>query len=404
MPGYIFTARDSSGKFVSGNQDAPSESAAASILQGKGLYVTHLMDAMTVVKAGSKRRRLKKGLKTEDLLFFISQTATLLTVGIPFVRVLGIISELTDSQKMYDVIQELSANIRSGATFKDAISRHPKIFPAYWAFLVEAGEAVGSLPKVLTQLAKNIEDAENLKKKLITAMVYPTILTLAALGVIIFFMMFIVPIFSKLFNTFHGELPLMTKIVIRGSEFLNTNALLILACIVGIVYGIRKYIRSPKGLQGFHVLLLNIPLFGGVIRDVIHVRIGITLSMLLRSGLNFLKSLEITSNVTGNYIFETAISQVRLDVQQGKTFSAALSEQAIFSPMFVNLVRVGEEGGKLPEMIEKSSDYFSQRVDTFAARIGILIEPLVMIFVGGVIGVIGLSIFLPIIRLTSVVH
>ena len=172
MPVYMYVARDASGKALQGHQDAPSEAVAVSILQNQGLYVTHVINTAAVVKASKKPRKRKNRLGSEDRLFFIAQTANLLTVGIPFVRSMEVIAELTESQKMYSVIQELISNIKSGSTFKDAISRHPNVFPAYWSSLIEAGELSGSLPKVLTQLAKNMEATENLRKKVVSAMVY----------------------------------------------------------------------------------------------------------------------------------------------------------------------------------------------------------------------------------------
>jgi len=404
MPLYTYVARDSSGKAVQGHQEAPSETTAVTILQNRGLYVTHVISAAAVVKAKKRVRRRKRGLGAEDRLFFIAQTANLLTVGIPFVRAMEVIAELTESQKMYEVIQELIANIKSGSTFKDAIARHPKVFPAYWSSLVEAGELSGSLPKVLTQLAKNMEATENLRKKVVSAMVYPSVLISASLAAIIFFMIFIVPIFAKLFTSFNAELPFITKVIIELSLFLKTNALLLFGGSLGIFYTARNYIRSASGKRLLHDTLLNLPVLGGATSDIIHARIGIILAMLIRSGLSFLKSIEITANVSGNYAFEIALANIRLEVQQGRTLSAALSDYPIFSPMFINLVKIGEESGKLPEMVEKASEYFAQRVDVFASRISVLIEPLVMILVGGVIGVIGVSIFMPIIKLTSAIR
>jgi type IV pilus assembly protein PilC len=404
MPVFMYVSRDSAGNIVQGHQEAPSEAAAVSILQNKGLYVTHVINTAVAIKSAKKARKRKRKLGSEDRLFFIAQTANLLTVGIPFVRSMEVIAELTESQKMYDVIQELIANIKSGSTFKDAIARHPKVFPAYWSFLIEAGEISGSLPRVLTQLAKNMEATENLRKKVASAMVYPAVLITASFAAIVFFMMFIVPIFAKLFASFNAELPFITRLILGISNFLKTNALLIFGGGFAVFFFARKYLSSPKGQQAFHGILLNFPVLGGAASDIIHARIGIILSMLIRSGLSFLKSLEITANVSGNYIFETALNNIRLEVQQGKTLSTSLSEHAIFSPMFINLVKIGEESGKLPEMVEKASEYFAQRVEIFASRISVLIEPVVMILVGGVIGVIGVSIFMPIIKLTSAIH
>ncbi len=403
MPIYMYVARDSAGKAAQGHQEAPSESAAISILQNKGLYVTQVTNTATIVKAAKIRKRRRERITSEDLLFFISQCANLLGVGLPFVRAMDVIGELTESNKMHAVIQELTANIKSGSTFKDATARHPKVFPSHWSFLIEAGELSGTLPQVLTQLAINMEATENLKKKVTSAMVYPSVLISASLAAIIFFMVFIVPIFTKLFKGFNAKLPFITQVIVTTSDIMKQYFLVGIAAAVAVFFLLRRYFRTAKGRRVLHVILLRTPIIGGALSDIIHARMCIILSMLIRSGLSFLKSIEVTANISGNFVYETALNNIRLEVQSGKPLSTCLSENSIFSPMMVNLVKIGEESGKLPEMIEKASLYFAQKVDIFASRIGVLIEPIVMILVGGIIGTIAVAIFMPIIKLSSVV-
>ncbi len=402
MPVYIYTARDTGGRVIQGNQEAASEVAAISILQGRNLYVTQIVNSNVVIKAKAaiKKKRHRR-ISAEDLLFFVAQTANLLVVGIPFVRTLEVIADQIESEQLHKVIIEIISNVKAGSTFKDAMARHPKVFPFYWAFLVEAGELSGTLPMVLAQLAKSLEATESLKKKIASALVYPSILILAAVSAIVFFMMFIVPIFVKLFETFHAELPPLTKAIIGISMILKNYSIFLFGGIFAIFYFSKKFVATPKGRRMLHTTLLSMPVVGGAISEIVHARICMILALLIRSGLSFLKSLEVTANVSGNYIFETAINNTRLDVQQGKTLSASLSDSPLFNPMLVNLVKIGEESGKLPDMVDKAGEYFQQRVDVFATRIGIIIEPIVMVFVGGIIGVIAMSLFLPIIKLSS---
>jgi type IV pilus assembly protein PilC len=404
MPIYRYTARNRDGKIVQGNQEATNEGAAISLLQNSGLYITQIVNTVAGVKTKAQAKRKRhRGINSEDLLFFIAQTANLLLVGIPFVRALEVIADQTESIGLYKIVQEMIANVKAGSTFKDAMARHPKQFPFYWSFLIEAGELSGTLPEVMSQLAKNLEATENMKKKVVSALVYPCVLISASTGAIIFFMMFIVPIFSNLFKGFGAQLPTLTLMVVRTSDFIKSYFPFLGGGIFLAVVLLQKYFGTPNGRRILHIFLLNAPILGRANNDVIHARICIILSMLIRSGLSFLKCLEITSKVSGNYVFETALSNARLDVQQGKTLSYSLAENELFSPMFVNLVKIGEESGKLPEMVEKASEYFQSRVDVFATRIGVLIEPIVMIFVGGIIGVIAVSLFLPIIKLSSVI-
>ncbi len=405
MPLFLYTARDLEGKIIQGSQEAAGEAAAIALLQNNGLFVTQITNTATVTKNKERtRRRLHRKIKAQDLLFFIAQTANLLLVGIPFVRALEVIADQTESAALLKIIQEMISNVKAGSTFKDAMARHPKVFPGYWSFLIEAGELSGTLPQVMSQLAKNMEANENLKKKVQGALVYPSVLMSAATIAVIFFIMFIVPIFANLFKTFNAQLPPLTQFIIDFSNALKRYFIIFLAGGAAAFYFGRRYVSSVNGRRTLNILFLKAPVIGAAISDIIHARICIILSMLIRSGLSFLKSLEVTANVSGNYVFETALNNVKLEVQQGRPLSTALSDHELFSPMFVNLVKIGEESGKLPEMVEKSSEYFAGRVDVFASRVGVLIEPFIMIFVGGIIGVIAVSLFMPIIKLTSAVH
>ena len=405
MTVYAYTARDKDGKTTQGNQEASTEEWAVTLLQNKGLYVTKITNASprSSKKKALVSRSRHRGIKSEDTIFFISQTAHLLNVGIPFVRTLEVIADQTESSELLKVIQEMLSSVRAGSTFKDSMARHPKVFPNYWSYLVEAGEVSGTLPQVMSQLAKNMEENDHLKKKIVSALVYPSVLISASLAAIIFFMIVIVPIFSNLFKTFNAELPPLTQMVVRMSLFMKSYFLLIAAAITALVFYLRKQFKIPAFKRKVDTILLSAPVLGGVISDIVHARICIILSLLIKSGLSFLKSLEIASNVSGNQLFEIALNATRIDIQQGKTLSNSLSENSIFSPMFVNLAKIGEESGKLPEMIEKASEYYASRVALFSERIGTLIEPVVMLFVGGVIGLIAVSLFLPIIKLTSAV-
>ena len=404
MPIYRYTARNQEGKIVQGQQEAVSETAAINQLQGSDLFVTQIVNTAFTVK--STKRIVKKRhqrINSEDLIFFIAQTANLLAVGIPFIRTLEVVSDQVDSERLYKTVQEMMSNVKAGSTFKDALARHPKVFPPYWTYLVEAGELSGTLPQVLTQLAKSMEAAENLKKKIVSALVYPAVLITASIGAVIVFMVFVIPVFANLFKSFNAKLPPLTLAILQFSNFLRDYYLFIVPAIAGAVYLTRKYVSSAAGRRTVQLLLLKLPIFGKTVSEITHARICMILAMLIRSGLSFLKSLDVTASVSGNYAFETALSHTKLDVQQGKTLSSSLAENALFSPMFVNLVKIGEESGKLPEMIEKAAEYFQARVDVFAARVGVLIEPLVMLFVGGIIGIIAVSMFLPMFRLSSAV-
>ncbi len=402
---FLFRAWDVNGRLVRGDQEASTEAVAVSLIQSRGLHITEIIDAaIAKPRTREKRRRRRNKIRTEEVLFFIAQAANLLHVGIPLVRSIEVIADQTDSQRLHDILQEMISNIKAGSTFKDAMARHPKIFPEFWAYLIEAGEISGTLPQILSQLAKNLEANENLKKKILSALVYPSVLVGASFSAIIVFVIFVIPIFAKLFKSFKAELPPLTAFILNLSNFMQAYFILIGAGLALIIYLARLYIETPNGRLVFHSMLLNVPIIGAPMREILHARVCIILAMLLRSGINFLRCIEVAASVSGNVIFENALNATRPDIQQGRTLAQALSRDPIFSPMLINLVKIGEESGKLPEMVDKAAEYFQTRVDIFASRVGVLIEPIIMVLVGGLIGVIVIAMFMPILKISSVVH
>ena len=405
MPLFFYKAWDTNGQLIRGDQEAATEAGAVALIQSRGLHITEISGAAGAKpRTRQKQRRRHRKIRNEEVLFFVAQAANLLHVGIPLIRSIEVIADQTDSQSLHDILHEMISNIKAGSTFKDAVARHPKVFPEFWSYLVEAGEISGTLPQILSQLAKNLEANENLKKKIASALIYPSVLITASIAAIIVFIIFVIPIFAKLFKSFHAELPPLTAFILNLSKVMQSYFLLIAAGLALAVYLVKLYIETPTGRMVFHMMLLNLPVVGAPIREILHARVCIILAMLLRSGINFLRCIEVAASVSGNVIFENALNATKPDIQQGHTLSQALSRDPIFSPMLINLVKIGEESGKLPEMVDKSAEYFQSRVDVFATRVGVLIEPVVMVLVGGLIGVIVIAMFMPILRISSVVH
>lgn len=405
MPSFEYTARDNQGKSVRGEEDSSSEAALVSLLQSRNLVVTKItLQAASSGASKSRRGRTHRRVKTEDLQAFIRETATLLDVGVPFIRVLDLISGQIRSDALSKALEQVKADVMAGSAFHVALAKHPRVFPVLWPFLIEAGETSGTLPKVLTQLSDNLEATINLKKKIVSALIYPAVLITVAIGAVMLFMMKIIPIFAKIFESFNAKLPAFTLAVVGISNFLQ-HYFLVFAVVVGLtVYFLRLYIRTPEGRRMADRLVLRIPLFSILIIDSIAARIAMHLSTLLKSGINLMQSIDITSRAAGNAVFKESLEKVSRDVQQGKSLSSSLEKNAVFSPTMVNLINIGEETGKLSQMIERVAAYYEGRVDTFVARLGTLIEPIVLLFVGGIVGVIVIAMFLPIFRLSSAIH
>ncbi len=406
MPNYSYTARDDRGNLSAGSIDATSSTTAARILQGQGLFVVNLTAASSRGEAGSaaaKKRRHRR-IKSSDLLFFIRQTGTLLNAGIPLLRSIEIISAQCESEKLSVVLEKIRSDIRSGATFKSAIMKHPKVFPPIWAYLIEAGETSGDLTLILDQLADNLELTMSLRQKVITAFVYPSVLIIASITAISVFVLFVIPVFSKLYESFHAKLPVLTQSVIDSSLFLRRYILFLLGGVLALVHILKKYISTTTGHRQFDALCLRLPLFGAFITDAIIARITINLATLIRSGVDLLKCIEITSRVSGNTLFEAALTSALADVRQGKTLSSSLGASPLFPPIMIHMLTIGEESGKLPDMMASVAKEYEAKVNIFINRLGVLVEPIVLILVGAVVGVLVVSLFLPIFSLSSVIH
>lgn len=406
MPLFDYSARDRWGKSVQGQQEAPAESAVLRVLQSRELIVTKISLALTAWGQDSKkiRKRRRQRVTQEDLLFFIQQTAELIEVGVPLIRSLDLIGEQIESQKLFHAVEEIKSDIRAGVTFHEAIGRYPRIFPTLWGFLIEAGETGGNLPLILKRLAQYVESSVALKKKIVSALVYPIFLIGASIVAVLIFMLKIVPVFIKLFAGFNAKLPPFTLAVIGVSNFIQHYIVLIIFAAAGAVYAFKWYGRTPLGRKAIDTMTLRMPLFGPFIKDAVIARLSLNLATLLKNGVNILQCLDIVSRTAGNAVFEGALINAIHDIRQGITLSQSLEKSGLFSSITVSMVLTGEESGRLSYMIEKMSEYYQGRVDTFVARLGELIAPIILLFVGGVIGTLVVAMFLPIFNLGSAIR
>lgn len=403
MPVFGYQARDAQGKAVAGIQEAGSEAAAVRILQSRDLLVTRIQSLSSEFQKKTKAKRKHRKVKAEDLLFFIRQEATLLDAGIPLLRSIEIITNQINSLRLLEALEKVKNDIKSGSSLRDSLARHPKIFPPLWTHLIEAGETSGNLPLVLDQLATNLEANMNLRKKLVSAMVYPAVLIVIAFGAVLVFLLKIIPIFSKLFKMFNAKLPGITVFVISISDFMRVYFLPIFATLLVIAFFVKRYLDTPMGRAFADRTVLRIPVFESFIKDGILARISINLSTLVKSGVNLLKSIEIVSQISGNTVYQTALLNVSHDVQQGKSLSNALAQNPLFPPMMVDMIMIGEESGRLPDMMSRVAKYYEDRVDTFIGRLSTLIEPVILVFIGALVGFLVVAIFLPIFSLSTVV-
>lgn len=406
MPLFDYHARNVSGKPVQGQQEAPTEALALRLLQSRDLLVTKIALARAAggPAALKKTVRRRQKIRQEDILFFIQQTAELIEVGVPLVRALELVGGQVESGRLYQVVDQIKSGVRAGLSFHESLAKHPKIFPPLWIFLIEAGETAGNLPLLLKRLVQYLESNLSLRRKITSALVYPAILVFGAIIALVIFLVKIVPIFSKLFDSFDAKLPPFTVMVISLSTIAQRYFLLVVFFGAAVFYALRQYRQTPLGLRQMDAFTLNVPLFGGFVRDAIIARVTLNLATLLTNGVSILQTLDIVSRTAGNVIYETALTGAIQDIRQGRTLSAAFEKTGLFSPLVISMIVTGEESGRLAYMMEKVSAYYQARVDVFAGRLGEIIGPLVIVFVGGVIGVLVVAMFLPIFNLGSAIR
>jgi type IV pilus assembly protein PilC len=342
--------------------------------------------------------------KDKDIVVFTRQFATMIDAGLPLVQALEILSTQVENKSFGKVLAQVKIDVESGSTYADALKKHPRVFSELYANMVAAGEAGGILDTILNRLAAYIEKAMKLKKKVKGAMVYPAVVSSIAVLVIAVIMIFVVPTFSKMFTSLGGTLPLPTRIVIGLSNFIaGIGGLLVFGAIVAIVVFMVQVRRTEKGQHITDKILLRLPIFGMLINKVAVAKFTRTLGTLVSSGVPILDGLEITAKTSGNKVIEYAIMEVRKGVMGGKTLAEPITKAKVFPPMVTHMIAVGESTGALDAMLGKIADFYDDEVDAAVSNLTAMMEPMLMVFLGGAVGFIVVSMYLPIFKLITLI-
>jgi len=363
----------------------------------------------TIVTEKTKKSLLGKlsfgsGVKDKDIVIFTRQFATMIDAGLPLVQALDILSTQVESKALSSALAQVKGDVESGATYADALKKHTRIFSELYVNMVAAGEAGGILDTILNRLAAYIEKAMKLKKKVKGAMVYPAVVSSIAVLVIAVIMIFVVPTFSKMFTTLGGTLPLPTLLVIKTSNFIaGIGGLLTAAAIIGFVVFIVQFRRTEKGQHVTDKILLKLPIFGPLLNKVAVAKFTRTLGTLVSSGVPILDGLEITAKTSGNKVIEYAIMDVRKGVVSGKTLAEPITKAKVFPPMVTHMIAVGESTGALDAMLAKIADFYDDEVDAAVSNLTAMMEPLLMVFLGGAVGFIVVAMYLPIFKLITLI-
>ncbi|MBU1043003.1 MAG: type II secretion system F family protein [Candidatus Omnitrophica bacterium] len=409
MPDFLYKARDSEGNLVQGTMIAETQNEVIEILQRRALLITSVQEI--VVKQKLKSLNLKFGksialsrkVKVDDLCIFARQLGTLLNAGVPLLRSLSVLAKQIDSASLRDAVEKIKEDIQSGSTLRDALDKHPKVFSSFWVNLVGTGEASGQLPSVLEQIAQYFESSGELQRKVVSALTYPAILLVVCLVCILIFIVKIVPVFANMFSGFGATLPSATQFVVDLSDFLRKYALLMIIATPGIIFFIKKVLKTSKGRLYFDHFKLKMPVFGTLFRNIAIANFARGLGTMISSGVPILYALEIVTKTVGNKVIEDALEMVKDSVRDGKSIAEPLEQCGIFPPMVVLMVNVGEETGELSDMLKHVAVFYEERISMVVERLSALIEPFMLVFMGGLVGFLVVAMFMPIFKLASAV-
>ena len=403
MPNFRYVAKDKTGRNISGTAEASEEKALVDLLRKQELFVIS-------VKVERKKEGISWGakfgskIKLGELVLFSRQLATMIDSGIPLVQALEILNEQIENPGFKKIISDVKKDVSTGTTFCDALAKHPRAFSPLFVNMVKAGEQSGSLDDIMERLASYMEKTDSLARKVKSAMVYPIVVSLMAVCITLVLMLKVVPVFKGIFADFGSELPLPTRILIFVSDGLIGSIWIWMPAVIIGIFSFLKFLKTERGTLVFDNFKLKVPIFGIIIQKVAVSKFCRTLSTLVKSGVPILGALEIVGKTAGNCVIENAVEKVRVSIREGQNITTPLAKAKVFPPLVVRMISVGEQTGELEKMLSKIADFYDDQVDAAVAGITSLIEPLVIAFLGIVIGGIVICMFMPIFQISSLVN
>jgi len=401
VPTYKYTAKDSEGKTIAGITDAQDNDELIRTLREKGLIIISVSEAKK--RSGLADASIfKETITLEDLVIFSRQLATMVNSGIPIVNALDILGEQVEKKSFQKVLLDVRDEVESGKSLSEGMKKHKDTFSTLFVNMVKAGETSGTLDEILDRLAAYMEKASALQKKIKSALVYPAVVSGMALAVTALLIIVVIPIFKDIYGGFSAKLPIPTQIMINVSDIVRKYFVLCVIVIGAAIFLAARFAKTTKGRLFFDTLSLRLPIFGALNRKVAVSKFTRTLSTLVRSGVPILTGLDIVGKTSGNMVIERAVEDVRASIKEGETIAGPLQKSGVFPPMVVRMVAVGEKTGQLDKMLSKIADFYDNQVDTAVSGLTSMLEPLIIAFLGILIGGIVICMFLPIFRLSSV--
>jgi type IV pilus assembly protein PilC len=393
---YAFKALDLSGVSTIGELDADDKQQVASQLRGKGLIVLDIEEKKSGADVGDLFARFKR-VKAQELTIATRQLSTMVSSGMSLLRALYVLEEQTKSDKLRDALTQTRKDVEAGISLSDALRKHPEIFNDLYIAMVEAGELGGILESTLQRVADQLEKDDSLRRQVKSAMMYPMLIGGFACTVLLALVTFLVPVFEKIFKDFGGDLPAITKFTVMLSHFVTGQWYIGLALIVGTVVGFKRWKRTEKGQEQWDRFKLRVPFkIGDIVQKVALARFSRTYSALIAAGVPMLQAIEITGRTAGNKVVEKAMNEVRASVKAGGTIAAPMKNEPVaFPSMVTQMVAVGEETGALETMLSKVADFYEDEVAASVKALTSILEPLMIVVVGGIVGFIVISMYLP---------
>ncbi len=401
MPVYTWVAQTRKGRTLKGDIEAIDETVALSQLKRRRL---------TVKKIKPKPKDLFENVAfmqpkvtKKDIVIFTRQFSTMIDAGLPLVQGLNILADQAENTTFKKILKEITRDVEGGATLAEALKKHPKVFDNLFVNLVAAGEIGGILDTILQRLATYIEKAEKLKSQIKGAMTYPLVVVSIAILVIAVILIFVIPVFQEMFEGFGSALPVPTQIVVKMSDFVKAYVHYMIGALIVFIFLFKKYRNTAKGRKQTDSLALKLPIFGQLLKKVAVARFTRTLGTMISSGVPILDALEVVAKTSGNVVLEEVIFEVRTSIAEGQTIAEPLAETDIFPGMVIQMISVGEATGALDTMLEKIADFYDAEVDTAVDALTSMLEPLLMVFLGGSIGGLVIAMYLPIFKMAGAI-
>lgn len=404
-PKFTYTAKDKTGRTVKGDIESPDKDQALNVLRGRGLLILKLeqkrkgMSFADLLKASTGQK-----VTMDELVVFTRLLATMTGAGLTIVNAIDTLAEQVDNIGFKKVLRDVQGSVNTGTSLSDAMSRHKTVFSGFFVNMIRAGESSGMLDDVLDRVATYMEKTSALQKKVKSAMIYPTVVTGMAVGITLLMILKVIPVFKDIFSGFGAALPGPTQFLINLSDGMRRYFWLWASGAVVVTLIIRWHLRTEKGRMLMDGIKLKLPVFGPLLKKVSISKFTRTLSTLVRSGVPILFALEIVAKTAGNLVVEKAINRVKDSVREGESIATPLEKSGLFPPIVTRMISVGEKSGELEKMLTKIADFFDEQVDTTVDGMTSLIEPLIIAFLGIVIGGIVICMFLPIFKLSTIIN